>query len=142
MPLPIEEIPNENFAEELRQKYEQNHDEDRQYQRIPDETIYYYVERIIADTSRETMLGVRPDVKITVYTHFSLNEDELKEHRRRVINQNTSYSIPYTDDNVAFANPINNIRFEISAIQQTSSVLPRYQRQANRRVTSIQGIIF
>jgi hypothetical protein len=138
--LPIEEIPNENFEKELRRINKRNLDENVPNQQVPDETLYYYVERIIVDTSRQTMLGVQPGTQITVYTYYCLNEDLLKTHREGRIKTNSSDTVPYTEEDIAFVHPLNSqIEFEISKIQSRPTPL-RFRSQASRtRVSRLNG---
>ena len=139
----MREISNDNYDEEMRQIREKSNDDNVPHQRLPVNTLYYYVERRILDTSRQTMLGVQPGTQITTFTHFSLEEGVLRIHREGTINRNSSNTILYTDDDIAFTHPLNSrIEFEISAIRPTSSARLMFQRQANSRVTSIEGTIF
>jgi hypothetical protein len=134
-------IPNKALQAELAHDRRESSEDIAPGQRLPvDTTAYYYVEKRILDTTRPSRLGIDiPGSEITVFTYYCLVEAELREHREGRINYISEETVPYTDEDVAFAHPANSkMEYEVSEIKSKPTPL-RYRNRISRTVQTTEG---
>ena len=143
--MPIYQISNDKFHEELRDKMRKNSGENTPHQQVRQDMVYYYVTTDVV-TINTSMQGIPTGRRTppTVNTHYAFDEAELIRDRQNRINIATSNNaFPITrrgNEDVVFREfGTTQTEHRFSDIQ-TRRLLPRHTRpSASMPVVTMSG---